>query len=161
MVQNASLNGKNPYGSIQRVGAAQDGRVVYQVINPDGKVAGGLSVAPMDCDKFERSYSEIMEAAPKLEKYMQTHTEEDLKKAQKKGRWITIIGAAVGGLIPAIAIKSGRFIVQGLCTAVGLGAGLFAGAKIAQKVSIPPGAEQMSRASQEISKLDIKPVKMM
>lgn len=162
MVQNASLNGKNPYGSIQRVGAAQDGRVVYQVINPDGKVAGGLSVAPMDCDKFERSYSEIMEAAPKLEKYMQTHTEEDLVKAQKKGRWITIIGAAVGAITTAFATKNlKRTFVQGLLTVSGMGLGLVAGAKVAQKVSVPPGAEQMSRASQEISKLDIKPVKMM
>ena len=160
MVNNVGANAQNPYGAINKVGMTQDGRVVYQVVNPEGKVQGGLSVAAADCDTFERSYKDIMEAAPKLEKYMQTHTEDDMKKAQKKGRWITAIGGFTGGIIPVILTKNYRTFVQIICTAAGVIAGLFAGAKVAQKVSVPPGAEQMTRASQEISKLDIQAVKI-
>lgn len=160
MVQNTSFrsNPTSSYGEINRMGTTPDGRVVYQVKDGNGKIAGGLSVAPNDCDKFERAYVEILDAAPKLEKYMQTHTEEDLKQAQKKGRWITAIGAFTGGIIPAALIKSDIKILKIACAAAGTIAGLFAGAKIAKKVTIPPGAEEMSKATQEISKLDIKPL---
>lgn len=160
MVQsvNSAVNKNSAYGEISRVGTTRDGRVIYQVLDSSGKIAGGLSVSPNDCDKFERSYRDIMEAAPKLEKYMQTHTEEDLKKAQKRGRWITGIGAFAGGIIPAVLIKKPRKYVKILATAAGTFAGLFAGLSISRKVTIPPGAEQMSRASQEISKLDIRTI---
>lgn len=160
MVNNVSAGAQNQYGAINRVGMTQDGRVVYQVVNPEGKIQGGLSVAAADCDRFERSYNDIMEAAPKLEKYMQTHTEDDMKKAQKKGRWITGIGAFAGGLTTIFLTKNCKTWLQILCTAAGTIAGLVGGAKVAQKVSIPPGAEQMTRASQEISKLDIKAVQV-
>lgn len=159
MIQNAGLSNQNQYGAINKLGMTSEGRVAYQVVTPDGQVAGKLSIAPNDCDRFERSYNDIMEAAPKLEKYMQTHTEADLKKAQKKGRWITGIGAFVGGIIPAVLIKKpDKLIIKLLGTLAGTIAGLYAGASIAKKVTIPPGAEQMSRASQEMSKLDIKPL---
>ncbi len=160
MVSNVGVNSQNPYGAINKVGTTQDGRVVYQVMGADGKIAGGLSVASADCDRFERSYNDIMQAAPKLEKYMQTHTEEDMRKAQKKGRWITAIGAFAGGMTPAILVRKPGTFVKVLCTVAGTIAGLFAGAKIAQKVSIPPGATEMTRASQEISKLDIQAIKI-
>ena len=157
MVQNVGT-GSN-YGSINRVGQTADGRVVYQVKDPNGKVAGGLSVAQADCDRFERSYKDITEAAPKVEEYMKTHTQSDLKDAQKKGRWITAGGAFVGGIIPAVLVhKPDVWIVQFLCTAAGTIAGLFVGSRIARKVAIPPGAEQMARATQEISKLDVRPI---
>ena len=158
MVQNVGSQNGNMYGSIERAGSTQDGRIIYQVKGADGKAAGGLSVAPNDCDRFERSYNQIREAAPKLEKYMQTHTQEDVKKAQKKGRWITAIGAFTGGIVPAVALHKPNFFIKLLCTVGGTVAGLFAGLKIAQKVTIPPGAEEMSKAAQEISKLDIKPI---
>lgn len=156
MVQNVGSK-QGGYGSIDRVGTSPDGRVIYKVTDPNGKVAGGLSVAPNDCDRFEHSYKSIMEAAPKVEKYMKTHTEEDLKKSQKKGRWITAIGAFTGGIIPAVLIRQPKKLVKILATAAGSFAGLFAGAAIARRTTIPPGVEEMTRASQELSKLDIKP----
>ena len=159
MVNEVGFKGQSAYGSINRVGSTPDGRVVYQVVDPEGNVAGGLSVAPADCDKFERSYQAIMESAPKVENYMKTHTEADLKSQQKKGRWITAIGACIGGLIPAIFIhKPDNGWAQFFITLAGTIVGGFGGLQIAKKVTVPPGAEQMSKASKEISKLDIKPV---
>ena len=159
MVNSVGINNQNPYGSINKVGTSNDGRVIYQVVGADGNVKGGLSVAPNDCDKFERSYQSLMEAAPKVEKYMKNHTEEDLKKLQKKGRRITGLSAFAGGIIPAILIhKPDKFLVQLLCTTAGAAAGFFTGLQIAKKITIPPGAEQMSKASKEMSKLDIKPL---
>lgn len=154
-----SVGTGNNYGSINRVGQTADGRIVYQVTDPNGKVAGGLSVAQADCDRFERSYKDITEAAPKMEEYMKTHTQSDLKDAQRKGRWITAGGAFVGGIIPAVLIhKPDIGIVKFLCTLAGTVAGLFAGSRIARKVTIPPGAEQMAKATQELQKLDIRPI---
>ncbi len=156
MVQN--IGAGNKYGSINRVGQTKDGRIVYQVTDPDGKISGGLSVAPADSDRFERSYKDIMEAAPKVEQYMKTHTQDDLKNAQKKGRWITAGGAFIGGIIPAVAIHKLNTFPKILCTLAGTIAGLFVGAKIAGKATVPPGAEQMAKATQELSKLDIQPI---
>ena len=156
MVKNVGTG--NDYGSISRVGQTVDGRVVYQVTDRNGKIAGGLSVAPTDSDRFERSYKEIMEAAPKVEEYMKSHTQADLKDAQKKGRWITAGGAFVGGIIPAVTLHKPNTFVKILCTLGGTLAGLFAGARIARKVVVPPGAEQMAKATQELQKLDIKPI---
>lgn len=158
MVQNVSQK-QGGYGSIDKVGTSPDGRVIYKVTDPKGNVAGGLSVAPNDCDRFERSYKSIMDAAPKVEKYMQTHTEDDLKKSQKRGRWITAIGAFTGGIIPAVVIHKPKTWVKFVITAAGTIAGLFLGTAIAKKTTIPPGMEEMSRASQELSKLDIKPIR--
>lgn len=158
MVKNVS--NQNPYGSIDRVGMTQDGRVVYKVTDGNGDIAGGLSVAQKDCDMFERSYRDVMEAAPKLEKYMQTHTEEDIKKQQKKGKWIIGGSALVGGLIPALTSHyiTGKTWVQALITLGGTIAGLFVGIKAGTKAMTPPGADQLSRATQTLSKLDIQQV---
>jgi len=161
MVQNVGnkSNSASPYGSIDRVGTTQDGRVIYRVVDPNGKIAGGLSVAAKDSDTFERSYNQIMEATPKLEKYMQTHTKDDIKKAQKRGRWISAIGAFTGGIFPATLIKNQKQWVKIVSTIGGTIAGLFVGLQIAKKATVPPGAEEMTKASQAISKLDIKPIK--
>lgn len=162
MVQNVNSSGnQNQYGSINRVGTSSDGRGIYQVLNGDGKVAGGLSVAAKDCDTFERSYNKMIEAAPKMEKYMQTHSEEDIKKLQKKGKWMVGGGALIGGLIPLffshkVTEKLGWQI---LMTVGGTILGLFAGAKIGAKVMTPPGAKDMTEATQTISKLDIQPIR--
>lgn len=158
MVQNVS--NQNPYGSIDRVGMTQDGRVVYKVTDGNGEIAGGLSVAQKDCDMFERSYRDVMEAAPKLEQYMKTHTEEDMKRQQKRGRWIIGGSALIGGLIPALTSHfiTQKTVWQALMTLAGTVAGLFVGIKVGTKAMTPPGAEQMTRATQTLSKLDIQQI---
>ena len=72
---------QNSYGNIQRVGASENGRVLYRVIDSNGQEAGKLTVAGKDTDKFEQSYREIMEAAPKIQKFVtENSSEEDIKK---------------------------------------------------------------------------------
>ena len=161
MVQNINAQKQSQYGSIDRVGTSPDGRGIYQVIGNDGKIAGGLSIAQKDCDTFERSYQNILEAAPKLEQYMKTHTEDDIKNLQKKGKWIIGGGALLGGLIPALTSHklTGNTFLQVLITIAGTVVGLFAGAKIGAKVMTPPGAKEMSEATKTISKLDIQPIR--
>lgn len=156
MVQN--VNSQSQFGTINKIGNTPDGRVVYQVVNPNGQVAGGLSVAQKDCDTFERSYNTMIAAAPKLEKYMQTHTEEDIKSLQKKGKWIIGGSALVGALIPAIATYKMKLFPQILITLAGTVLGLIGGIKIGAKVMTPPGAAELNKATQEISKLDIQPI---
>jgi hypothetical protein len=156
MVQN--VNSQSQFGTINRVGNTPDGRVVYQVVNPNGQIAGGLSVAQKDCDTFERSYNTMMNAAPKLEKYMQTHTEDDIKRLQKKGKWIIGGSGLVGALIPAIATYKMKTWQQILISLGGAIIGLIGGIKIGSKVMTPPGAAELNKATQEISKLDIQPI---
>ena len=71
MVQNVSTQQPNNFGVINRIGTTNNGRVIYQVVDKSGKIAGKMSVAQRDCDTFERSYSQIMRAAPKMQAYMQ------------------------------------------------------------------------------------------
>ena len=65
MVQNNSLGN---YGTINRVGSTNNGRVVYEIKDGTGTAAGKISVAQTQCDIFERSYNEMMAAAPEMQK---------------------------------------------------------------------------------------------
>ena len=62
---------QNSYGNIQRIGATENGRTIYRVIDSEGKEAGRLSVASADTDKFESAYKDIMDAAQKIQKYVE------------------------------------------------------------------------------------------
>lgn len=155
MVQN--ISNQNPYGSINRVGQTNDGRVIYQVTDPTGKEAGKMSVAQADCDVFEKSYKDIMESVPKLQKYAEKHSSpDDMKKVQSRSRWITASFAVVGGLIPMIKTKGATW-KQVLFTLCGTVAGLAAGIATSYAVTAPPGAAKMAKATKAISKLDIRP----
>ena len=159
MVQGLNVN-SNGMGSISRVGMTNNGRVIYSVVEPNGQVAGHLTVSQKDCDTFERTYNDIMTAAPKLEKYMQTHSEEDIKRLQKRGKRIIGGSALVCGIIPALfshKLTSNRWL-QVAMTLGGTFIGLFAGVKIGTKVMTPPGANEMSKATKTLSSLDVQPI---
>ena len=66
MIQNPSINN---YGSINKIGSTNNGRVIYEVKDGNGATAGKLSVAQPQCDIFERSYNEMMAAAPETQKF--------------------------------------------------------------------------------------------
>lgn len=161
MVQNVSTQTPNGYGAVNRIGMTNNGRVVYQVIDGAGHETIKMSVNPRDCDKFEKSYRDIMESAPKLQRYAQTTTPEQMQKKQKAAKWIVGGCGLAAGIFPLIKCK-----VNGIGTglkALGLtllatGAGLVGGMFIASKMVTPPGAMQFSKATQTISKLDIQPV---
>lgn len=162
MVQNVASAGSNSMGTITRIGNCDGGRCIYEIKNGEGKVAGKMSVAQQDCDKFEKAYNDLKEAAPKLQQYVENTTPEKMAKKQKQAKWIVGGTALLGGLIPAFACKGAGWLgaLKKIgCTVLGTAAGLFAGSFIASKTTTPPGAAQISKATQTISKLDIQPVK--
>lgn len=157
MVQNVGNQAQNPYGSINKLGINNEGRVVYQITDPTGKEAGKMSIAQADCDVFEKSYRDIMESVPKLQKYAETHSSpEDMKKLKTRSRWIIGVCTAIGGIVPMIKTKGATW-KQVLFTIGGTIAGLGAGAGISYAVMTPPGAAKMRTATRALSKLEIRP----
>lgn len=150
------------YGAINKVGTTADGRVIYQVNDPTGRVAGRLSVPVNDCDSFEHSYKQVINAAPKLQAYMNKMTPEKMKKKQKTASWTVGILGAVGAGIPIYLTRNmaGKMKVLKQTGAalggaiVGLGAGVFT----AKKMLTPPGAKEIAEAQKNLEKIDIRPV---
>ena len=88
---------QNSYGNIQRMGSTENGRAIYRVIDSDGNEAGRLSVAGTDTDKFESAYRDIMDAAPKIQKYVtENSSEADIKKRRNISRAIVGAGGFIG-----------------------------------------------------------------
>ena len=161
MVQNVSTQTPNGYGAVNRIGMTNNGRVVYQVIDGAGHETIKMSVNPRDCDKFEKSYRDIMESAPKLQRYAQTTTPEQMQKKQKAAKWIVGGCGLLGGIWPLLKTSGNGFwgaMKQLGLTLLGTGVGLVGGLFIASKMVTPPGAMQFSKATQTISKLDIQPI---
>lgn len=158
MVQNIG-NQQNAYGAINRIGTTENGRVVYQVVDGNGQEAGKMSIPQNQCDIFEKSYKDIMETAPKLQKFAEKHsTEESRKKLKKTSNWITGICAAVGAGIGIFKTTNLKTWKQILFTTGGLIAGLAAGMGISFAVTSPPGIMKFNKATQNISKLDIQKI---
>ena len=159
MVQSTGI-GQNQYGTINRVGMTQEGRAVYQITSADGYQSANVSIPAQDCDRFERAYSDMMDAAPKLEQYMQTHSSpEDMKKVKRKAGWILGGTTGVGFLIPALATKNmGSKVWKWVITIAGTIAGFFAGSILSAKASIPPGAKEFTNATKIISEIDVQPL---
>ena len=159
MVQNVSQ--PQGYGSIKKVGMTQDGRVVYQAIEPNGKVAGRISIARKDCDLFEKSYRDILESAPQIQRYAKTTSPDKMAKKQKAAKWIVGLSTAVGGGVPLFLIKTKSdwkgMLLQVGATLGGCLAGLIAGSFAAEKVVLPPGAKKFAQATKNLSKIEIRP----
>lgn len=150
------------YGTINKVGTTADGRVIYQVNDPTGRVAGRLSVPLKDCDTFEHSYKQVIDAAPKLQAYMNKMTPEKMKKKQKTVKWIVGILGGLGAGIPIYLTRNivgkGHILKQTAAALggaiVGLGTGIFA----AKKILTPPGAKEIAVAQKNLENIDIRPV---
>lgn len=154
MVQNIGA-----YGAINRVGTTENGRAIYQVIDGDGKEAGKMSIPQKDCDVFEKSYRDIIETAPKLQKFAEKHsTEESRKNLKKTSNWITGLCTAAGAGIAIFKTTNLKTWKQVLITLGGTIAGLAAGMGISFAVTSPPGIMKFNKATQNISKLDIQPI---
>lgn len=163
MVQGISNQNQtaNNYGSINRIGTTNDGRVVYQVVDGEGNNTAKLSVAQRDRDTFEKSYRTIMASAPKMQRYAETTTPEQMQKKQSQAKWIVAGCGLLGGIFPLLKSKGNGFwgaMKQVGLTLLGTGAGLVGGIYLAGKMTTPPGAIEFSKATQAISKLDIQPV---
>jgi len=159
MTQNINTMAPKSMGSITRIGTTENGRGIYQVKQSDGKVAGKISVAAEHCDTFEKSYNELKENAPKLQRFMEKHgSPEEMKKRQRKAKNLTLLLTAIGTAIPMLLVKGKTWKKQVpltlLGTIVGLGTGLFAGIKL----NTPPGGLAVTKATQNLSKLDVQPM---
>ena len=129
MTQSISQN-PNQYGTINRIGTTPDGRGVYQIDDPNKKQSIRMSVAAQDCDTFEKSYTKILESAPKLQEYAEKTPPEKIAKNQKIAKWLVAGLGLVGGIIPLIKCKGNGFwgtLKQLGITLLGTGAGLGAG----------------------------------
>lgn len=150
---------QNSYGNIQKIGATENGRAIYRVIDSEGKEAGRLSVAGADTDKFESAYRDIMDAAPKIQKYVtENSSEADIKKRRNTSRAIVGIGGLVGAAIPVVLTRKASTLKQILATVTGVVAGLTAGFATSLAVTTPPGTYKFAKASRTFAKLDIQPI---
>lgn len=151
---------QNSYGNIQRTGTTDNGRAIYRVIDAEGKEAGRLSVAGTDIDKFESAYRDIMDAAPKIQKYVtENSSEADIKKRRNISRTIVGIGGFLGATIPLTLMrKSSSTIKTILATVAGIVTGLSVGFGASLAVTTPPGTYKFAKASRTFAKLDIQPI---
>lgn len=154
MVQNVSANG---YGSINRVGVTDNGRVVYQLNDASGKTAGRISIPQQSCDVFEKSYNDMIRTAPKMQKI----TEEmqnpvKMEKNKKINKWSKLIGASVGLLVSAFLTRKMKFGWQALICIPSAVAGLLGGAIAGTKITTPKEAIEFTKAMQNISKIDVQ-----
>lgn len=160
MVQNISNVQSNNYGSMKKVGTTENGRCIYQVIDEKGKEAGKLSVAAKDCDVFEKSYKDIMESAPKLQKYaLENSSPEKMEKKRKNSKKIIGFSTLAGFALPAILIRKGSTLKKVLLTIGGTLAGLAGGFMASLAYTTPPGAKQFAQATKNLEKLDVQPFK--
>lgn len=161
MVQNVSSQAMGGISPVHRIGVLDNGRVVYQISGGLSQESVKVSVNPRDCDTFEKAYRDIMVSAPKLQKYAQTTSPQQMEKKQKLAKWIVFGGGVLGGIWPLLKAKGNGFwgaMKQAGLTLLGFGAGSVAGMFAASKIATPPGAMQFSKATQTISKLDIQPI---
>lgn len=150
---------QNSYGNIQRMGSTENGRAIYRVIDSDGKEAGRLSVAGPDTDKFESAYRDIMDAAPKIQKYVtENSSEADIKKRRNLSRAIVGVGGFLGAAIPIALTRKASTLNQIIATVAGVVAGLSAGFATSLSVTTPPGTYKFAKASRTFAKLDIQPI---
>ena len=150
---------QNSYGNIQRMGSTENGRAIYRVIDSDGKEAGRLSVAGTDTDKFESAYRDIMDAAPKIQKYVtENSSEADIKKRRNLSRAIVGVGGFLGAAIPIALTRKASTLNRIIATVTGVVAGLSAGFATSLSVTTPPGTYKFAKASRTFAKLDIQPI---
>ena len=98
MVQNVS-NQTSSFGGINRIGTTQNGRIVYEVIDSNGQEAGKLTIPAQDADTFEKSYYDIMDAAPKIQKFSLEHSSaEDMKKRKTASNIMIAAGMIIDKL---------------------------------------------------------------
>ncbi|MCQ2739508.1 MAG: hypothetical protein MJ237_04690 [bacterium] len=159
MVQGVSGQSNNNFGTINRIGTTTDGRIIYELKDPEGNTSGRVSLPQTDCDRFEKAYNDILSVAPQMSEYMKNKpTPEEMKKRKKLSKLLVLGPAAIGALIPAIVIKKGKHVElkQVLFTIGGFIAGLVGGINLNKAIMLPPGATKFTKATQELSKLDIK-----
>jgi len=156
MIQNASVNN---YGSINKIATTNNGRVVYEVKDSTGATAGRISVAQPQCDIFEHSYNDMMEAAPAMQNFAEKSvTPEWQEKSRKINKWSKLTGASLALIASALLTRSfGKYFWKAVVCLPCTLAGYLGGAAAGIKLTTPKEAVKFSKAIQNISKLDVQP----
>lgn len=165
MVQNVSSpNQTNQFGTISKIGTTAEGRVIYQLNDAEGKPANKLSVAQAHSDTFEKSFNTILENAPKVQKFQENLTPRQAEKLKTRSKRIKWGATLTGFLVPALFVRAKfakkewlKSLIQATTTLAGIIAGFISGQLIAAKATTPPGSMEIAKATQTISKLDIRP----
>lgn len=152
MVQ--SIGMQNQFGTVSRLGQTEDGRIVYKI--GDENVSKTVSVASKDADVFEKSYRDIVATVPKLQEFSQKSPEE-MEKKKTLAKWVIGVPIAIGAGIPLIKAK-GSTLKQSLLTIGGAIAGAVVGLMASSSLVVPDGAAKYTKAMQNLSKLDVKPM---
>ena len=143
-------------GSINRIGNTPEGRVIYQLVDGNGKVAGKVSVGAQSSDTFERTFKTITDVAPKIQDYAKKMTPQKVEQKKNTAKWLRRGMFAVGFLTPAILVK-GKTWKQALITVAGSIAGIIAGVITTNKIMTPPGAKELNNATKTLQSLDVQP----
>ena len=148
----------SPYGNIYKLGPALDGRVLYDVIDSDGKKAGKLSVRNEDTDTFERAYDDILESASKIRQYtLENSSENDKKQRKRLSRGIITACGGMGAIIPLLLTsKNSSMAKRVIALVAGMVTGLSAGFITSFIATLPPETFRFIKAERQVSKLDIK-----
>lgn len=146
-------NAKNAFGTVSKVGKTPDNRVIYQLSDNEGNIAGKISVPETQCDVFEKSYQDIVKVAPKMQKFASKMTPEKQQKRKKIANWTLGLSTLTGFLVPAIAAKTWQKSKTALGTVAGLALGIIA----SMKLQTPPGAIKFTKATQNLAKIDAQP----
>lgn len=154
----AGFKQQNTYGNIQKIDT-QNGRAIYRVIDSDGSETGKLSVPQNEADTFESAYKDVMDAAPKIQKYvLENSSDEDIKKRRNKSRLIVGAGGAIGAALPIALIKNLSTTKRVLSTVAGIIVGISAGFATSLAITTPPGTYKFAKATRTFAKLDIQPI---
>ena len=144
---------QNSYGNIQKIGMTPNGRTVYRVIDSNGEETGKLSVPQTESDKFESAYKDIMDTAPKIQKFViENSSEEDIKKRRTLSRVIVGTGGIIGATIPIACIKNLSTAKRVLSTVAGIIAGISAGFAASLAATTPPGTYKFAKANRTRTK---------
>lgn len=151
--------GQNSFGNVQKIGLTQNGRTIYRVIDSKGEEAGRLTVPQDEVDSFESAYRDIMDTAPKIQKFaLENSSEKDIKRRRYLSRAIVCTGGVLGGVLPLVLTKNLSPIKRILSTVAGIIAGISGGFAASLAATAPPGSYKFAKASSTFSKLDIQPL---
>ena len=161
MVSDLSVNFRpSSYGNILRTGNLPNGRVLYSVIDSEGKKAGKLSVPKEEVDTFETSYKQILDTAPRIQAFVKANSsEEAISRRKNIGRGIVVSSGVIGAGIPLYLLRKSTSVTKKILGLVaGIVTGLSVGFIASLGITAPPGSIEFARASRNLSTLDIQPV---
>ena len=149
---------QNNYGNIQKIGE-NEGRSLYRVIDSDGLESGKLTVPSEEADKFESAYKDVMDSAPKIQKFVaENSSDDDIKARRTKSRIIVGAGGLLGAAIPLMLLKNISTTKKVLSTVAGVITGISVGFVASLAATTPPGTYKFAKAMRTFAKLDIQPV---